>query len=239
MNQDPARIKRFYKTVSVAPEGAGFVIRLDDRPARTARGDAVLAPTRSLAQAIADEWAVQEEFLDRRVMPLTAILCACLDGGEAGAAVWRDDVLSYLGTDLLCYRAESPQALVDRQEARWGPYLDWLRREFGAAMVVTTGVSAVSQPDVAIAAVRRVLNDRSAEALFALKSATAITGSAVLSLALWKRAFAPDEIFHAARLDERFQEERWGEDAQAKAREQAMRREFLDLSDFLGLLDDV
>lgn len=232
-------VKRFYKSVAVKAVDDGFGVLLDDRPARTALGRPLIAPAEMLANAVAEEWAAQGEFLDRRFMKLTALLTAAVDGGEAAAAGWRDDVLKYLETDLLCYRAETPPALAECQAAAWDPYLQWLRRELGAALIATKGVAAVAQPDAAVAAVRGALDVQSPPVLLAIQKATAQTGSAVLGLALWKRAFTADEIFSASRVDEHFQQRQWGADAEAQAREAKMRREFLCAAEFLALLDDV
>lgn len=231
-----ARIKRFYDSVSVKPDRDGYAVQLDRRPARTKSGKSLSVPTKALAEAVAAEWSAQGEILDHRAMPLTALLSAAVDGGEEAAADWRAEILNYLETDLLCYRADRPQALNERQEAVWAPYLDWLRREFGAALVTTTGVAAIGQPGAAVEAVRRRLEGLSTHMLFGLRAAAAIAGSAVLALALWKQAFPAEEIFNASRLDERFQEEQWGVDLEAKAREEAMRKEFLCVATFLALL---
>lgn len=235
---DGARIKRVCDAVRIMSGGDGFAVHLDGRQARTATGCVLSAPTQDLARAVADEWRAQGEFIDRRTMPMTMILSAALDGGDGAAANWREEILKYLGTDLLCYRAESPQALAERQEAVWDPYLDWLRLEFGAALVVTKEVAAVAQPDAAVTAVQRMLEGETPHALFALQAAAGIAGSAVLALALWKRAFAPEEIFTASRVDEHFQEEQWGVDLEAKAREEVMRREFFALAEFMALLEE-
>ena len=237
MSEGPVKPKRFYKDVSVSQaEDGGFGVFLDGRQARTASRRALAAPSSPLAQAVAAEWDAQGEEIDRHAMPLTALLSAAIDGGEAQAVRSRAEVLNYLKSDLLCYQAEAPAALVERQGAQWGPYLEWMRDELGAPLEIAAGVIAVAQPDASIDAVRRLLDDADPYAALGLKTATAITGSAVLALAVWRGAFDADAVFEASRLDERFQEEQWGVDAEAKAREDAMRLEFNAVCAFLTLL---
>ncbi|NOX96192.1 MAG: ATPase [Alphaproteobacteria bacterium] len=236
MSDGPVRIKRFYETVTVEAGDNAFVIALDGHQAKTQTSKPLAASTLPLAQAVANEWGAQGEFIERKSMPLTAILSAAIDCGADDSAQWRQDMLDYLGSDLVSYRAEAPKALVESQSVAWDPYIYFLRSEFDAALVMTTGVMAVSQSDATIASVRRALEGQSAETLFALRTATAITGSAVLSLALWKNYREASDIFDASRIDERFQEERWGEDEEARAREESMRDEFLTVGQFLSLI---
>jgi len=234
---EPVRIKRFYEDVAVKPIEEGYGVLLDGRQSRTMGRNPLAAPTENLAAGIAAEWGAQGEFIDRQTMPLTAVLSAAIDSGEAGAAEWRAETLKFLMTDLLCYRATAPATLAERQQEIWDPYIGWLHHEFGAALVVTSGVTAVSQPDAAINQVEHALGELSPLALFAICTATKISGSAVLALALWKGAWPPAEIFAASRLDEHFQELSWGVDAEAKAREQSIEKDFLAVSNFMRLLN--
>ncbi len=137
------------------------------------------------------------------------------------------EIARYLETDLVCHRADTPAALRERQQMVWAPYLSWFENEFGAVLNVAAGIIAVAQPEAAAASVKAALKDQPLEIVQALKTATSIAGSAVLSLALWRGAFPAEQIFEASRVDERFQEEQWGEDAEAKARENMMRDEFM------------
>ncbi len=228
--------KRFYEKAEAGPaENDGYGVFLDGRPARTARRRLLVARAQPLAAAVAAEWAAQSEHVDRASMPLTALLSAAIDGGEAAAPGWAEDVLDYLGSDLVCYRAAEPDALVLRQGEVWDPFLDWFKTAYGERLVTVTGVIAAPQPRGALDAVRRDLAATSPEALFALRTATAIAGSAVLALALSKEAFSADAVFAASRLDERFQAERWGEDAEAKDRERTIEAEFAAVARFIRL----
>lgn len=230
----PPTVKRFYKSVSVVVRDDGFEIRLDDKPLKSKWKEVLLAPTRALADAIRDEWDAQGEALDLAANPLSNLLAEAIDADAADQ--WRDDILGYLKSDLVCYRAETPAALAERQAAQWDPYLDWLREDLGAVLVVTAGVIAAPQPDIAIDSVCKALDGASRETLAALRKATAITGSAVMALALWKGAFAPADIFDASLVDENFQIEQWGEDDEAHARREIIRGEFMAIARFLALL---
>jgi chaperone required for assembly of F1-ATPase len=55
---------------------------------------------------------------------------------------------------------------------------------------------------------------------------TALTGSALLGLALAKKRLEPEAAWDAAHVDEDFQISQWGEDAEAKDRRAARKRDF-------------
>ena len=239
MNGSTKTIRRFYQSVSVSSANEGYEVRLDDKPLRTKGQKVLIAPSASLADAIQEEWKQQGDEIDLASTPLTNLLADAIDADASNASAmdqWRADILGYLGSDLVCYRADAPQALVERQADVWGHYLDWLRDDLGAALVVTTGVISTPQPQIAIDRVRTVLAPLNRETLAALRKATAITGSAVMALALWKQAFAARDVFAASVIDEVFQAEQWGEDEEAMGRRQTIEREFLHIARFLELL---
>ncbi|WP_411818082.1 ATP12 family chaperone protein [Hyphococcus sp. DH-69] len=236
MKTEEPKPKRFYETVSVQETDGRFEILLDGRVAKTLGGKALAAPNADLAAAVMNEWDAQKDHIDRKTMRLTGILSAAIDGGKKGRKEWIDEILSYLGSDLVCYRADMPEALNKAQAACWEPYIDFMRNEFGAMLVSTTGVVAIGQPDATFSTMRKVLEAEPSERLFALQIATAISGSAVLAMALWKGFKDAEEIFNASRVDEHFQQERWGVDDEAKAREEVLRNDFLTTANFLSLL---
>ena len=234
MTTEETKIKRFYKTASIESGDNGAEILLDGRAAKTPGRKPLLAPTDALGAAIADEWNAQGEFIEPQSMLLTALLSAAVDGVGADDPI--DEIVGYLKTDLVCYRAEAPLALVERQCTAWDPMIEWLDEIFGARLIATKGVVAVEQPGAAIDAVRDQLTGQSPALFHGIRTATKITGSAVLGLALWRGEFDSQALFDASRVDEAFQEERWGVDAEAKARTQQLSVEFAAVARFISLL---
>ena len=231
-----ASAKRFYKSASVAPHEGRFAILLDLKPAKTAGRNVLSAPSERIAIEIAKEWQEQDEHLDRTSMPLSNMLAAAIDGGGNGSVESVDEVLKYLATDLICYRADTPEALKKRQALMWDPYIEFMQTEFGVQIRTTDSVTAIQQRDDTFNKIRSVLRGEIPEVQFAMRIATGIAGSAILALSLWKRAFNSNEIFEASRVDERYQEERWGIDNDAHEREEHLRQEFLVASKFMALL---
>ena len=175
----------------------------------------------------AAEWEQQGETIDPADMPLTRLMNSAIDGVAHTMAETRADILRYAGSDLLCYRAEEPDTLVAREAHGHDPVLRWAADELGARFHVTAGVMHVAQPPEAVARIAAALdayNDPAA--LAALSVMTTLSGSALLALAVARGFLTPEAAWLAAHVDEDFEIERWGVDAEAMARRAARRREF-------------
>ena len=118
----PRLRKRFYKHTQVDDADAGNVaILLDHKPVLTPLRRPLAAPTRALAQAIAAEWEAQVDVIDPARMPLTRLANAVIDAVSETPQPVADEIAKYLGTDLLCYRADSPAGLIEKQSRSLGP----------------------------------------------------------------------------------------------------------------------
>ena len=218
-------MKRFWKTVAVDAERG---IRLDDRPLRTPGRVPLTLPTEALAQAVADEWrAVGDgEDIDPRAMPLTGLANAAIDRVGADPALFAAGLAHYGESDLLCYRADSPNDLVARQAAAWDPLLDWARARYDVHIEVATGILHRAQPPLTLTRLAEAIAARDAFALAALSPVVTIGGSLIAALALAERAATSEQVWDAVTLDEEYQAERWGRDPLAEAGIAARRRDF-------------
>ncbi len=193
-------------------------------------------PTRALAEAVAEEWRAQGERIDPAAMPLTKLANSAIDGVARREEAVIDDILAHAGADLLCYRASGPHGLVEAQRKKWDPVLAWAKSTLGAPLVLAEGIVHVAQPQAALDRLRDALVGRDAFALAALHVMTALSGSALLALAVADARMTPEEAWEAAHVDEDWQIGQWGEDAEAKARRTARRRDFAAAARTLTLL---
>jgi chaperone required for assembly of F1-ATPase len=221
--------KRFYKDVSLVERDSGYAVALDGRVAKTAGRAELIAPL-GLAEALREEWDAQGEHLDMRTMPLTRLQGFVLDAGEKGHQEFCDVIRQYAGSDLLCYRADNRE-LAARQEELFTPFLD-RAREDGMEFLVSQGIMPVEQPEEMFGVLDARLSSMPIPEAYARKLLTEILGSAVLALYADKD---PEAAFAAARLDEVFQAERWGVDAEAADKEQGLRRDYDRVLRFLSL----
>lgn len=218
-------MKRFYQVAAASAGPDGFDVMLDGRPVRTPFGRPLAVADEALAQALAAEWQAQERTIVPATMPLTGLVNTAIDRIAAKRDEVIDGIVAFGRTDLLCYRAGEPEDLAARQAALWQPLLDWAEARWGARLVTTEGIVPVAQPEEALAALRAVAASYDDLGLAALGAAVAALGSLILGLALAEGRLSAAEAFAAAQLDETFQNERWGEDAEAVARREGLRRE--------------
>lgn len=223
----PVLPKRFYKAADFVAEGGGFALRVDGRTVRTPAKQLVKVADEAIAAALAAEWNAQKDVIDPATMPLTRLVNAAIDGVAKNPGPVREEILRYAGTDLLCYRAADPERLVATQEALWSPVLQWMHDVHGTRFVLAQGILHVPQYPETLEAFDRALGDPDPLTLAALNTATTLTGSAVLAIALRDGHLSPDVAWQAAHVDEDFEISVWGEDAEASARREARKREFL------------
>lgn len=212
--------KRFYAAVSVGEDEEGkFTVLLDGKTVKTPARHALGVPTRALADLIAAEWQAQETEIDPARMPVTRLVNTALDAVSTDATAVRDDIVRFSGSDLLCYRADTPEALVARQTQAWDPVLEWAAETFGARFILVEGIMHQTQPSAAITAFAEAMaRHDSALALACLHTITTLTGSALLTLAFAEGRLDTDEAWRLAHVDEDWTIEHWGEDAEASAR---------------------
>jgi chaperone required for assembly of F1-ATPase len=231
----PTLRKRFYKDVGVADTADGFAVSLDGRPVRTPARRALAAPTRALGEALAAEWDGQADVVDPARMPLTRLANTIIDGVAAAVSDVAAEIEKYLGSDLVCYRAEAPDRLVVRQAHQWDPILAFAREQLGAQFEITYGVRFVAQSADAIAAARQVI-PIDPWRLGAVHAVMTLTGSALIALAFERGALTLDDAWAAAHVDEDWNMELWGRDALALERRAARLAEMRAAATVLALL---
>ncbi len=235
--EDSARaLKRFYGQATASPEEGGVSILLDGRPVRTPGRELLRVPTEELAEAIAEEWNAQGETVDPRTMPLTGLANAAIDRVGPDPASFARGLADYGESDLLCYRAEGPASLVERQDRLWEPLLGWARTRYGVDFETTTGIIHLRQPEATVEQLGRAVAARGPFQLAGLSPLVTISGSLILALALAEGAIGLESAWAAATLDEAWQAEQWGEDALAAQALAARQRDFEAAYRFLTLL---
>jgi chaperone required for assembly of F1-ATPase len=229
-------MKRFYQKAEPAKSAGGYAITLDGKPIKTPGSRDLLVPSEALAAAIAEEWNAQATEVRAAKMPLTRFATTTVDR----VATQRDAIIrqtaNYAGTDLVCYRATHPPELAARQQAVWQPLIDWAVLRYDAPLVVTSGVIPKSQSEESLRAFASVVAEHDDFALTALHVATAACGSLVIGLALTQGHLDAEGAFAVSQLDESFQIEAWGEDAEQAARRRALAADIQAAARFISLL---
>ena len=229
-------MKRFWTDVSVGQETGGWSIALDGRPVRTPARASLVVPNKALAEAIAGEWRDVEGEIDPRAMPLTGLANAAIDRVAPDKDTFATGLARYAEADLVCYRADNPDGLVERQAESWDELLGWARRRFDVDFVTTSGVAHVEQPPATVQRLAHAVASLDAFRLAGLSPLVTIGGSLIAALAVLEKAITPDEAWQAVSLDGRWQLEQWGSDAEAEAALDNRRRDFMAASRFLELV---
>ncbi len=218
-----ANRKRFYREVTVAPPdgtGGNWRVLLDGRGLRTPAKRELAVPRRELAEAVAGEWRCQGDTIDPATIPLTRLVNSAIDGVADQQAAVRAAILAYGGSDLICYLAEAPPALIERQSRRWGEVHAWAKHALGVELALAVGIMPVEQSPAVLSQLDAALGDRHPLELAALHVMTASMGSLLLSLGVLHGRFSPSHAWDLAHIDEDFQIETWGQDEEAAERRQ-------------------
>ena len=230
-----AGVKRLYETAGIAAAEGGFTVTLDGRPALTPNGAPLTLPGRALAEAVAAEWAAQDDDIRPHAMPLTGMANSAVDSVAPDRCGVVEHAVNYAATDLLCYRAGNQPELAERQHAAWQPLLDWAADALGAPLAVTQGIAPLDQPPAVLDALRAAVEALDDLELTALSSLTAACGSLVLALAVAAGRIGAGEAYALSQLDETYQIEQWGADAEAEARRDRLGAEIAAAAAFLEL----
>ncbi len=217
--------RRFYERVNVAEDGDVYLIQLDGRPVKTPGKASVTLESRPLADAISAEWDAQEDNIDPHSMPLTQIACTAIDKVAPNRDDIRTQMVRFAGADLLCYRAENPADLVERQHNAWQPVLDWLADAHGIALKTTTGIIAEEQDPEAMSRAQAAVEGLDDHELAAMAVLTQTLGSFALAMGVVHGYLGWEQAADASQLDETFQSELWGNDREAEQRLRGLRND--------------
>lgn len=230
--------KRFWTSVSIAETDAGWGLRLDERALKTPAKDDLILPTQAMAELIRAEWDAVDALIDPEAMPFTRLANAAADRmGNMQADVVKM-LAGYAETDLLCYRAAHPAELTARQAAAWDAPLAWIKEAHNIALVTTSGVIPIPQPQDSLTAAHNWFARLDPFQLMALHDIVSLSGSAVLGIAVSEKHLPKETAWDLSRIDETWQIELWGEDEDASADTEIKRTSFMRAVAFFDAAND-
>lgn len=219
--------KRFWKTTDVQAADGGFEVKLDSRSVKTPAKAPLIVPTQAMAEAIAAEWDAQAEKIDPAIMPMTRTANAAIDKVTHQHAEVADMLAAYGDADLLCYRADSPKELVQRQEQSWGALLDWADETYGVRLEPRVGVVHAPQSPKALALLTAEVHALSNFELASFHDLVSISGSLIIGFAATHEDHSSELLWQASRIDETYQESLWGVDEEAQEMAEHKKAAFL------------
>jgi chaperone required for assembly of F1-ATPase len=231
-------VKRFWKSVNVGQDEAGWGASLDGKPVRTPARAALVVPTQALAEAIAEEWRAASDEIKPRAMPLTGIANAAIDRVAPDKPAFAGGLARYAEADLACYRSEWPPQLVDRQAQSWDALLAWGRQRFDIDFSTTSGLMHIPQPPASVERLAYEVVALTPFQLAGLSPLVTVGGSLLAALAVFEKAISPEAAWQAVSVDDRWQLEQWGSDADAELALETRRDDFFAGARFLELLTE-
>ncbi len=229
--------RKFYKTVSVVAVDGGWQVQLDTRNLRTPKAALMVLPTRAVADLVAAEWDAQTDVIEMAAMHATRLANTAIEtigGSRAGVA---DQIADYAGTDLVCYFADAPEALVARQEAAWAPMLARAEADEGLRFERCVGIIHRPQPGETLTKVRELALSLDDFTLAGLAFGVPLFGSAVLAIGVLRGWIDGEAAYDLSRVDEAFQEAQWGVDEEAAERTARLRIEAAVLDQWFRALN--
>ena len=227
--------KRFYETVTVAARDAAFIVLLDTHELKTPAKKPMRLPNAALAQLVADEWQAQGDDIMPDSMPIMRLVSTALDRVVDVPTETAEAFAAYVMSDLLCYRAEHPEKLIEKQADSWNPLIDWAKSRFDVSLVVTAGILPVDQPPENRARFASAAGEEPLR-LTALAHLAALLGSAILALALAEAHISARQAYELAFLDDLHQIDEWGMDEEAQARLDKIELEIATIARYLSAL---
>lgn len=216
-------MKRFWKAVTVEEADGGFQLALDGRLIRTQGGQAQIVPTRTLAEAMAEEWSSQGQEVAPERFVFRDIADFAIDHVGADRVTTIETLLRYGETDTLCYRADPDEPLYKRQRQVWDPLLDALEARHEVRLEPVSGVVHRPQRSETLGRLREVLGAQDDFTLAALNTLTPLAASLAVALAAIEPGADARELFSAANCEQDWQAELWGWDLEAeRARERRL-----------------
>lgn len=209
------KAKRFWKTAAVTQAAGGFAVHLDARPVRTPAKAPLVVPNQALAKEIAREWEAVDDKIDPSKMPYTRSANAAIDKVAHQHAEVARMIADYGDADLVCYRAETPQELSERQAEAWDPLLDWADSVLKVKLLPVVGVVHSPQDPMALAHLHHRVELLDSWALTAFHDLVSLSGSLVIGFAALHDLHPAKTLWGLSRIDETWQQEQWGSDDEA------------------------
>ena len=227
--------KRFYETVTTSRSGLNYLLLLDGKAIKSRAGNNLQTPYAGLVKALVTEWSSQHDVIDMRTMPMTRYQMTLNDSDDELIRDWGDQILSYLKNDHMCYRADRPDGLVERQHRIWDPLLAQAEESFGFIFAKSVGIIPLAQPEETMKIARDKLAQFNVEVRLGVRRITELTSSAILGFLATRPETDVNDIIMAAQLDEIFQADQWGHDPEAVKRRALINTEITEAMRFITL----
>ncbi len=209
-------MRKFWKTVKVKRKSSNsYEILLDKNVLKTPMKKELIIQNSKIAKEIHNEWNQDKNTLDTDAMIFYGIISTSIDKISNNRILYINDILDFIDTDLICYRAEEPNDLVQWQSKNWDPILLKVEKYINNKIDVFKGIMPSKQNKRIKFKINKILTELSDLEIITLHRITNITGSVFLSLCILNNDKIREKAFELSHLDELWQAENWGFEEEA------------------------
>ena len=230
-------MRKFWKTVKVKKKSSNsYEILLDENVLKTPMKKKLTIQNSKIAEEIYKEWNQDKNIIDTDAMIFYGIISTSIDKISNNRILYVNEILNFIDTDLICYRAEEPNDLVQWQSKNWDPILLKVEKYINNKIDVFKGIMPFKQNKAIKFKITKFLTNFSDLEIIALHKITNITGSIFLSLCILNNDIIKEKVFELSHLDELWQAENWGYEEEASKNREKINIELNRLIYFLDCL---
>ena len=230
-------MKKFWKIVQVKKKlKNSFEILLDKRILKTPMQKDLIFSNYKIAKETALEWDIDEKEINTENMVFYGLISTAIDKISNDKVSYIENVLGFINTDLICYRADGPNELVDLQNNSWNPIISFIKKYIDVELKFFIGVMPSKQSLDIFNRLKTLINSFSDIEISALHRMTNLTGSIFISICILKGDVLKNEAFELSFLDELYQAKNWGIEEESLDKRDKIAKELNRIISFVELI---
>ena len=230
-------MKKFWKIVQVKKKlKNSFEILLDKRILKTPMQKDLIFSNYKIAKETALEWDIDEKEINTENMVFYGLISTAIDKISNDKVSYIENVLGFINTDLICYRADGPNELVDLQNSSWNPIISFIKKYLDVEVKFFTGVMPSKQSFEIFIRLKTLINSFSDIEISALHRMTNLTGSIFISICILKGDVLKNKAFELSFLDELYQAKNWGIEQESLDKRDKIAKELNRIISFVELI---
>ena len=230
-------MKKFWKNVCVKSKlKNSFEIFLDKRILKTPMQKDLIFSNYKIAKETALEWDINEKEINTENMVFYGLISTAIDKINHDKVLYIENVLGFINTDLICYRADGPNELVDLQNSSWNPIISFIKKYIDVELKFFIGVMPSKQSLEIFIRLKTLINSFSDIEISALHRMTNLTGSIFISICILNGDILKNEAFELSFLDELWQAKNWGVEEESLDKRDKIAKELNRIISFVELI---
>ena len=230
-------MKKFWERIEIKKVSSKeFYILLDNKKLKTPLKKELILSNHLMAKEVLKEWDHSSEIINIDDLVFYSLLSTAIDKVSEERNSYINDIINFIDTDLICYRADNPIDLVSFQNKQWDPIISFIEKYINTKVSVFKGVMPSQQSSEVHHRFKNLIVELSDVQISVLHRITNLVGSVFLSLCILKKDLTHKQAFELSFLDELWQAENWGYEDDASAKRKKIRTELNRLILFIDCI---